>query len=594
MNSKNLTQPDDEGLQILRHSTAHVLAQAVLSIWPKTKYAGGPAIEDGFYYDFDIGRPFTPADLEQIEARMKKIVKENQPFDRQEISMAEAIEVFKDQPYKLEWLSDIDEESKAQGVEGDVVSLYVNGDKFVDLCRGPHIPSTGQIRAFKLMKSSGAYWKGSEHNPMLQRIYGTAWESAEALEQHLWRLEEAELRDHRRIGVDMDLFHFPADVGGGLPVFHPRGGLIRKLMEDYSREEHEAAGYEFVWTPHIAKSSLFEKSGHLQWYADGMYPPMEMEDSTYYLKPMNCPMHMLIYKSRTRSYRELPMRLFEFGTVYRFEKSGVMHGLTRVRGITQDDAHIFCIPDQLSTELASLLAFVLKLLRTFGLTDFEAELSTRPDNFVGRPEEWDEAEKALEDALKAADLPYRIGVGEGTFYAPKIDVHVKDAIGRRWQLSTLQVDFQLPQLFDLEYAGEDSARHRPFVIHRALFGSVERFLGILIEHYAGAFPSWLAPEQVVVIPIAEPHVEYASDFVRELKATRVRAEVDASSETLGNRIRKAQMLKIPYMLVVGDREVEGSGVSVRTRGVKEQRSMTRAEFTAMISKEISERRAAEN
>ena len=594
MNTKSLTQPGDEGLQILRHSTAHVLAQAVLSIWPKAKYAGGPAIEDGFYYDFDVGRPFTPADLEQIEARMKKIVKENQPFDRQEVSMAEAIEVFKDQPYKLEWLSDIDEESTAQGVESDVVSLYVNGDKFVDLCRGPHVSSTGQIRAFKLMKSSGAYWKGSEHNPMLQRIYGTAWESAEALDQHLWRLEEAELRDHRRIGVDMDLFHFPAEVGGGLPVFHPRGGLIRKLIEDYSREEHEAADYEFVWTPHIAKSGLFEKSGHLKWYADGMYPPMEMEGSTYYLKPMNCPMHMLIYKSRTRSYRELPLRFFEFGTVYRFEKSGVMHGLTRVRGITQDDAHIFCSPDQLSTELASLLAFVLKMLRTFGLNDFEAELSTRPDNFVGQPEEWDEAEKALEDALKAANLPYRIGVGEGTFYAPKIDIHLKDAIGRRWQLSTLQVDFQLPQLFDLEYAGEDSARHRPFVLHRALFGSVERFLGILIEHFSGAFPTWLAPEQVVVIPIAEPHVEYASDLVKELKTTRVRAEVDASSETLGNRIRKAQLLKIPYMLVVGDREVESSSVSVRTRGVKEQRSMTRAEFTAMISEEISERRATEN
>jgi len=365
-------------------------------------------------------------------------------------------------------------------------------------------------------------------------------------------------------------------------------------MEDYSRDEHEAADYEFVWTPHIAKSTLFEKSGHLQWYADGMYPPLEMEGSTYYLKPMNCPMHMLIYKSRTRSYRELPLRLFEFGTVYRFEKSGVIQGLTRVRGITQDDAHIFCTPDQLSTELASLLDFVLKLLRTFGLTDFEAELSTRPENFVGEPEEWDAAEKALEDALKAANLEYRIGEGEGTFYAPKIDVHVKDAIGRRWQLSTLQVDFQLAPRFDLEYVGEDSGRHRPFIIHRALFGSIERFMGILIEHYAGAFPTWLAPEQVLVIPIAEPHVEYAEAVLKELNAAGVRGEVDVTSETLGNRIRKAQMLKIPYMLVVGDKEVESNGVSVRSRGIREQRSMPRAEFTAMISKEIAERRPAQD
>ncbi|MDQ4149911.1 MAG: threonine--tRNA ligase [Actinomycetota bacterium] len=589
-----LTQGDEQGRQVLRHSTAHVLAQAVLSLWPHAKYAGGPPIEDGFYYDFDIGRPFTPQDLERIEQKMAEIVREDQPFVRQEVSVADAAKVFEDQPYKLEWINEMGDESEEQGVSGDKVSLYRNADKFVDLCRGPHIPSTGRIRAFKLTKSSGAYWRGDERRPMLQRIYGTAWESKDALEDYLWRLEEAEKRDHRRLGPELDLFHFPPELGQGLVVFHPKGGLVRKLIEDYARAEHEAAGYEFVWTPHLSKSTLFEISGHLDWYREGMYPPMELEGSTYYPKPMNCPLHLLIYKSRTRSYRELPLRLFEFGTVYRFERSGVLHGLTRLRGFTQDDSHIFCTPDQLARELAAPLEFVLKVLKEFGLTEFEAELSTRPEKFVGEPEEWDQATNALRDALESAGLSYRIGEGEGTFYAPKIDVHVRDAIGRRWQISTLQVDFQFPQRFDLEYVGEDGGRHRPFMIHRALFGSVERFFGILLEHYGGAFPTWLAPEQVVIIPIAERHHQYAAEVAEQLSSLGVRAAVDSSNQTLGNRIRRAQTSKVPYSIVVGDKEAQARLLSVRPRRGSEQRGVTLEKFAEAISHEISSRGSPES
>ncbi|MEO7804083.1 MAG: threonine--tRNA ligase [Actinomycetota bacterium] len=577
--------------QILRHSTAHVLAQAVLSLWPKGLYAGGPPIENppGFYYDFDIGRPFTPADLEKIEVEMARIIAEDQRFEQQNVSVAEAMQIFEGQPYKLEWIAGIGDDAADQGVEGDEVSIYRNGPGYVDLCRGPHLSSTGQIKAFKLLRTGGAYWRGSENNPMLQRIYGTAWMSQEDLDAFLLLQEEMAKRDHRRIGAELDLFSFPTEIGGGLPVFHPKGGLIRKLIEDYSRLEHEAAGYEFVWTPHLAKAGLFATSGHLEWYADGMYPPMEMEGSAYYPKPMNCPMHSLIYRSRTRSYRELPLRLFEFGTVYRFERSGVLHGLTRVRGITQDDSHIFCTREQLAPELASLLAFVLKMLRTFGLEEFHAELATRPEKFIGDPADWDDATEALRQALVAADIPYEVAEGEGAFYAPKIDVHISDAIGRPWQISTLQVDFNLPERFDLEYVAEDGSRRRPFVIHRALFGLVERFFGILVEHYLGAFPTWLSPVQVVIIPIKDSVHGYAAELAASLKGQGLRVDVDASNESLGKRVRNAQTSKVPYMIVVGDKEAAAQTLSVKPRGGEEQRGVTVDDFIRDIRIELDAR-----
>ncbi|MGI8685974.1 MAG: threonine--tRNA ligase, partial [Acidimicrobiales bacterium] len=441
-----ITANSPKGRHILRHSTAHVLAQAVLELWPGAKFAIGPPIENGFYYDFDLpgGASFSDEDLERIEARMREIVGEDQPFDREELTRDEGLALFADQPYKVEIIEGVD---PTDGATGGSVSAYRNTERFVDLCRGPHVPSTSRLGSFKLTRVAGAYWRGDEHKAQLQRVYGTAWESDKALAEHLRQLEEAEKRDHRRLGVELDLFHFPPEIGSGLAVFHPKGGLVRKAMEDYSRAEHEAGGYEFVYTPHLAKSTLFETSGHLEWYAEGMYPPMEMEGATYYPKPMNCPMHMLIYKAQQRSYRELPLRLFELGTVYRFERSGVLHGLLRARGFTQDDSHIFCTPEQLEPELISLLAFVIRLLRTFGFEDFEAELATRPDKYVGDPAEWDVATEALRQALEAAKVPYVVAEGEGAFYAPKIDVHIRDAIGRRWQMSTLQVDFQLPPRF---------------------------------------------------------------------------------------------------------------------------------------------------
>ncbi|MDQ3979357.1 MAG: threonine--tRNA ligase [Actinomycetota bacterium] len=582
-----LTADSEEGRYVLRHSTAHVMAQAVCDLFPGAKYAIGPPIEDGFYYDFDLpgGAHFSDDDLARIESRMREIVGEDQPFVREELSRDEGLKVFADQPYKVEIIEGVDE---GEGAEGSVVSTYRN-DGWTDLCRGPHVPSTKRLGAFKLMKVAGAYWRGDERRPMLQRIYGTAWESEKALAEHLHRLEEAERRDHRRLGVELDLFHFPPEIGGGLPVFHPKGGLVRKLMEDYSRTEHEAAGYQFVWTPHLARSTLYEISGHLGWYAESMYPPMEMEGATYYPKPMNCPGHILIYQSRARSYRELPMRLFEFGTVYRFERSGVLHGLTRVRGITQDDAHIFCTPDQLADELASLLQFVLKVLRTFGLTDFEAELATRPDKFVGKPEEWDEGTEALRHALDVSGLEYKVAEGEGAFYAPKIDVHVRDAIGRRWQISTLQVDLQMPQRFDLEFVGADNHRHRPYMIHRALFGSVERFFGILLEHYAGAFPTWLAPVQARVLPVRDTHDDYAAAVAARLRDAGVRVDVENADEPLGGRIRKAKLEKIPYVLVVGDDDVVANTVGVNPRGGQVDRGVPLETFTTRIADEISRR-----
>jgi threonyl-tRNA synthetase len=582
-----VTADTDKGRYVLRHSTAHVMAQAVCDLFPGAKYAIGPPVEDGFYYDFDLpdGARFSEDDLGRIEARMREIVGEDQPFVREELSREQGLERFADQPFKVEIIEGVDPQ---EGAEGSAVSVYRN-EGWADLCRGPHVPSTKRLGSFKLMKVAGAYWRGDEHRPMLQRIYGTAWESDKALAEHLHRLEEAERRDHRKLGLELDLFHFPPEIGGGLPVFHPKGGLIRKLMEDYSRGEHEAAGYSFVWTPHLAKSTLFETSGHLQWYADGMYPPMEMEGATYYPKPMNCPMHMLIYKSQSRSYRDLPMRLFEFGTVYRFERSGVLHGLTRVRGITQDDSHIFCAPDQLADELSSLLAFVLKVLRTFGLTDFEAELATRPEKFVGEPEEWDVATEALRAALEGADLPYKVAEGEGAFYAPKIDIHVRDAIGRRWQMSTLQVDFQLAPRFDLEFVGADNTRHRPYIIHRALFGSVERFFGILIEHYAGALPAWLSPVQARVLPVRADHELYAAAVLGRLQGVGLRADVVEADEPLGGRIRKAKLEKLPYVLVVGDDDVEAGTVGVNPRGGEVERGVPVGTFVERLRDEVETR-----
>src|SRR5215831_11311730 len=574
-----------DGRMIMRHSAAHVLAQAVQDLFPEAKLGIGPPIENGFYYDFDVAQPFGPDDLKKIEARMRAIVKQGQRFSRRAVSDGEARAELAGEPYKLELIglkggggarpldpppSEVSVEEAVE-VGGTELTIYDNLDPatgqvcWKDLCRGPHVPTTRDIPAFRLTRSGGAYWRGSEKNPQLQRIYGTAWESREAQEEYLRLLAEAERRDHRRLGAELDLFSFPTEIGSGLPVFHPKGGIIRRILEDYSRQRHVEAGYEFVNTPHITKSELFETSGHLEWYAEGMFPPMELEGAKYYAKPMNCPMHILIYASRGRSYRELPLRLFEFGTVYRFEKSGVVHGLTRARGFTQDDAHIFCRPDQLADELASLLAFVVGLLRDFGLTEFEAELSTRPEKFVGEVREWDQAEAALKHALDASGLPYVIAEGEGAFYAPKIDVHVRDAIGRRWQLSTLQVDFQEPGRFGIEYQAADGARRRPYMIHRALFGSIERFFGILVEHYAGAFPPWLAPVQVTGIPIADTHVAYLEDVAARLREQGIRAEVDTGDDRMQKKIRHAQQQKVPYMLLAGDEDMAAGAVSFRYR-----------------------------
>jgi threonyl-tRNA synthetase len=561
-----VTADSPEGRHVLRHSTAHVLAQAVLQLWPGAKFAIGPPIEDGFYYDFDLpgGAHFTEDDLERIEQRMREIVKEGQPFIREEHSKDEGLRLFADQPYKVEIIEGVD---STEGAEGGVVSAYRNTDAFVDLCRGPHVPSTNRLGSFKLMRVAGAYWRGDEKRPQLQRIYGTAWESDKALKEHLHRLEEAERRDHRKLGVELDLFSFPDEIGSGLAVFHPKGGLVRRLMEDYSRQRHDEAGYEFVNTPHITKENLFQISGHLDWFAEGMFPPMEMEEGgRYYLKPMNCPFHILIYRSRQRSYRELPLRMFEFGTVYRYEKSGVVHGLTRVRGMTQDDAHIFCTKEMMDAELRSLLVFVLDLLRDYGLNDFYLELSTKPaGKAVGTDEEWSEATEALREVALDMGLELVMDEGGGAFYGPKISVQARDAIGRTWQLSTIQVDFQLPQRFGLEYVGADNARHRPIMIHRALFGSVERFFGILVEHYAGAFPLWLAPVQVQVLPVAGEHAEYAASVAGRLQGAGFRAELVSPDEPLGARIRRGKLEKVPYVLVVG-----GDDVAAGTAGVNDR------------------------
>jgi threonyl-tRNA synthetase len=562
-----VTAASDPGREVLRHSTSHVLAQSVLGLFPGAKFAIGPAIENGFYYDFALpdGATFSDDDLERIEARMREIVAEDQLFVRDECAIEKGLELFADQPYKREIIERVDA-SEVTG--GDLVSTYRNSDGFIDLCRGPHVPSTGRLGSFTLQKVAGAYWRGDEKQPMLQRIYGTAWESDKALKAHLHRLEEAEKRDHRKLGVELDLFSFPEQVGSGLAVFHPKGGIVRRLMEDYSRQRHQQAGYEFVYSPHITKGQLFEESGHLDWYADGMYPPMEMDGGTdYYLKPMNCPFHILIYKSHLRSYRELPLRLFEFGTVYRYEKSGVVQGLTRARGFTQDDAHIFCAREQMLDEIVNALNFVLDLLRDYGLDDFYLELSTKPDEkAVGADDEWDDAIEALRQAAGTIDLEMVLDPGGGAFYGPKISVQARDAIGRSWQISTIQLDFQLPQRFDLEYVAADGERRRPVMIHRALFGSIERFFAILVEHYAGAFPVWLAPVQVRVLPVRDDHDAYASRLVDRLVAEGFRADLVEASEPLGARIRRAKLEKLPFVLVVGDDDVDRGTVGVNPRG----------------------------
>jgi threonyl-tRNA synthetase len=580
--------PDSErGLHTIRHSTAHILAQAVLELWPGATFAIGPPIEHGFYYDFDLpdGATFSDDDLERIEAKMREIVAADQAFVRQELTTEEGLALFADHPYKSEIIRNVD---ASEVGEGGAVSTYRNSDTFVDLCRGPHVPSTSRLGHFKLMRVAGAYWRGDEHKPMLQRIYGTAWATAKQLEEHLHHLEEAEKRDHRRLASELDLVSWNDRVGPGLALWHPKGALVRRVMEDYSRARHEQGGYQFVFTPHIGKSDLWETSGHLDFYAESMYPPMEMDGATYYPKPMNCPFHMTIFRHDLHSYRDLPLRLFELGTVYRYELSGVVHGLLRSRGFTQDDSHIFCTPEQAPDEITSLLHFVLDLLRAFGFEQFEAKLSTRPpEKSVGSDDEWELATDALQTALEREGLEYTVDVGGGAFYGPKIDVDVRDAIGRAWQLSTIQVDFQLPQRFELHYVGADGERHQPVVIHRALFGSVERFFGVLIEHYAGAFPTWLAPVQARVLPVAAEHEAYATEVADRLRAERYRVDVVAADEPLGKRIRTGKVEKLPYILVVGDDDVAHKTVGVNPRGGEVERDVGLDDFLSRIDAEVA-------
>ncbi|MEU1602764.1 threonine--tRNA ligase [Micromonospora matsumotoense] len=594
----SLDSPD--GLNVLRHSTAHVLAQAVQDVFPEAKLGIGPPIENGFYYDFAVDKPFQPDDLAKLEKRMQEIVKSGQRFRRRRFaSLDEAKAELAAEPFKLE-LIDVKGEgldtSEVMEVGGGELTIYDNlaaaDDKvcWSDLCRGPHLPHTRLIGAFKLMRSAAAYWRGSEKNPQLQRVYGTAWPTRDELKAYLKLLEEAARRDHRKLGVDLDLFSFPDELGSGLAVFHPKGGIIRREMENYSRIKHEQAGYSFVNTPHITKGHLYEVSGHLDWYADGMFPPMEVEGANYYLKPMNCPMHDLIFRSRGRSYRELPLRMFEFGTVYRYEKSGVVHGLTRVRGMTQDDAHIFCTEEQMAGELKSLLAFVLELLRDYGLDDFYLELSTRnPDKSVGTDENWERATEALRSAAQESGLTLVPDPGGAAFYGPKISVQAKDAIGRTWQMSTIQVDFNLPERFGLEYQAADGSRQRPVMIHRALFGSIERFFGVLTEHYAGAFPAWLAPVQVVGIPIREDHTEYLHGFVAALRAEGIRAQVDAGDDRMQKKIRTAQQQKIPFMVIAGDDDVAAGTVSFRYRDGSQRNGVPVAEAVSHVLDVVSSR-----
>ena len=591
-----ITDNSDEGRHVLRHSTAHVLAQAVVQLFPGAQFSIGPAIEDGFYYDFELpgGRTFSDDDLAAIETRMREIMKANQPFVRSEMSAADALTLFASQKYKCEIIERVtsgaaDGSDAAEVGDSDTISVYRNTDEFVDLCRGPHVPTTSKLGHFALMKVAGAYWRGNEKGPMLQRIYGTAWESDAAVKEHLHRLEEAAKRDHRRLANELDLLSFPSELGGGLAVWHPKGAIVRKLMEDYSRQRHQDGDYQFVYTPHLANANLFAKSGHLDFYADGMYPPMEMDNGTYYMKPMNCPMHCLIFDSRQRSYRELPLRLFELGNVYRYERAGTLHGLLRIRGFTQDDSHIYCTEEQMADEIASLLDFIMSVLRRFGFEDFEFNLSTRdPEKSVGSDEIWEKATAALKEALDRHGVQYKMKEGDAAFYGPKIDIDVRDAIGRKWQLSTIQCDFNLPERFELEYIGSDGARHRPIMLHRALFGSIERFFGVLIEHYAGAFPTWLSPEQVRVLPVALAHDAYAQQVVAQMKAAGLRVDIDHADEQLGKRIRNAKTSKVPYVLVVGDDDVANGTVGVNPRGGEVERDVTVTEFLNRIAREVAE------
>ncbi|MGW9452238.1 threonine--tRNA ligase [Streptomyces sp. NPDC055632] len=580
-----ISSPD--GLDVLRHSTAHVMAQAVQELFPEAKLGIGPPVRDGFYYDFDVDRPFTPEDLKVIEKKMQEIQKRGQRFARRVVTDEAAREELADEPYKLELIGIKGSASTDDGanveVGGGELTIYDNLDAktgelcWKDLCRGPHLPTTRNIPAFKLMRNAAAYWRGSEKNPMLQRIYGTAWPSKDELKAHLDFLAEAEKRDHRKLGNELDLFSIPDEIGSGLAVFHPKGGIIRRVMEDYSRKRHEQEGYEFVYSPHATKGKLFEKSGHLDWYAEGMYPPMQLDEGVdYYLKPMNCPMHNLIFDARGRSYRELPLRLFEFGTVYRYEKSGVVHGLTRARGFTQDDAHIYCTREQMAEELDRTLTFVLDLLRDYGLTDFYLELSTKDETkFVGSDEAWEEATAVLQQVAEKQGLPLTPDPGGAAFYGPKISVQARDAIGRTWQMSTVQLDFNLPERFDLEYTAPDGTKQRPVMIHRALFGSIERFFAVLLEHYAGAMPPWLAPVQAAGIPIGDSHVEYLQDFAAEAKKLGLRVDVDASSDRMQKKIRTWQKQKVPFMIIVGDDDMAAGTVSFRYRDGSQENGIPR-------------------
>jgi len=588
---------EESQLYKVRHSLSHVMAQAVLEMFPEGKIAIGPPIEDGFYYDFDLPRNLTPEDLKNIQKRMRNILKKKHEFHRRELSAAEAKELFADQPYKIELIKGLEaggvDEYGEPTTEPPVISTYKH-DTFEDLCKGPHVENLGQIHphAFTLLKVAGAYWRGDENRPQLQRIYGTAWERPEDLEEYLHRLEEAEKRDHRKLGKELDLFSTDADMlGGGLVQWHPKGGLIRHLAEEFCRKEHLANGYDLVYSPHIGKSTLWETSGHLGFYAESMYAPLDIDGQEYYLKPMNCPFHILMYKNSLRSYRDLPLRYAEWGTVYRYERSGVLHGLLRVRGFTQDDAHHFVQPDKMPEEIDFTLNFCLHILRSFGFIDFQAYLSTRPTGgkAVGDLEQWRDAEQALEEALKRAGIPYDIDPGGGAFYGPKIDIKIKDALGREWQLSTIQFDFNMPERFDMTFIGEDGHPHRPYMVHRALLGSMERFFGVMIEHYAGAFPVWLSPVQAMLIPIADRHVAYCKEVAARLRKAGLRVEVDASSERMGNKIRLAQKQKIPYMLIAGDKEQERNKVSVRLRdgtdlGAKDIATFEMMAFEAITSK----------
>ena len=603
----SISSPD--GLAVLRHSTAHVMAQAVQEIYADTKLGIGPPIVDGFYYDFDPVNTFNPDDLVKIESAMRKIIKDGQRFRRRVTTESDALKELAHEPYKCELIG-------IKGPAGEEASVEVGGSELTiydnlgrdgnpvwsDLCRGPHLPSTKHIPAFKLMRTAAAYWRGSEKNPMLQRIYGTAWPSQDELNGYLELLAQAEKRDHRRLGTELDLFSFPEEIGSGLAVFHPKGGIIRRAMEDYSRKRHEDEGYEFVYSPHLTKAALFETSGHLQWYAEGMYPPMILDEEfhadgtikragqKYYMKPMNCPFHNLIYRSRGRSYRELPLRLFEFGTVYRYEKSGVLHGITRARGFTQDDAHIYCTKDQMVGELDSLLTFVLNLLRDYGLNDFYLELSTRnPEKSVGEDSDWEEATQALRKAAEAQKLELVLDEGGAAFYGPKISVQAKDAIGRTWQMSTIQVDFQLPQRFELEYAAADGSRQRPVMIHRALFGSIERFFGVLTEHYAGAFPPWLAPVQAIGIPVAEEFADYLADVMGQMRKAGIRTELDSSDDRMQKKVRNAQMQKIPFMVIAGAEDQAAGAVSFRYRNGEQKNGVPIDDAIAEIKKSVLER-----